>query len=112
MKNGIYLFTVALILLVSTNAFSGNVWKIGMPVNGVQAQIDGGFIIYGPFGSDSACSEGRLFFVSPNQNGMSIDSIKTSLAVVLTAFVTGKTVTFNYDSATSNCYVQTIMVNP
>lgn len=104
-------FAVA-VTLMSAPAFSEAGWKFDMPVNGVQSLADGGFIIYGPIGAGSGCAEnGKLFHIRANQMGQTADGVKTSLSLALTAFTTGKTITFTYDNATPSCYVGTVLVN-
>jgi hypothetical protein len=101
---------IALAVAFSANANAAGVWKYGMQIQAVQSLVDGGFIIYGPSGSAPTCPEGRLFFVRSGLNGQTPAGLKTNLAMVMTAFGTGKTVSFEYDNV--NCGVGTLLMNP
>lgn len=99
------------LLFLGGGASAADVWKHGMPIQNVQTLWDGGFIVYGPSGADAVCSEGRLFYARANQNTLVEAGVKVNLAVVLTAFAMGKTITFAYDNSTPACFIRTVMVN-
>jgi hypothetical protein len=106
MKKIIFL---ALFYSLSTNIFAANTWKNATYIEGVQALNDNRFILYLPAGSDPICKEaGKLFYVAPTQNGVTVDGAKNILSLALVAFTTGKKVSIRYNNGTSSCYVQQI----
>lgn len=99
-------------LFASADALAANVWKSAVGITGIMSLTDGGFIIFGAAASAQECTDGKAFYVRANQNGQTSEGIKTSLALALTAFLTGKTVTLLYDNAYATCYVQVVQIDP
>jgi hypothetical protein len=90
-----------------------NVWKYNVPIQLIEIYGDGSFAISAPAGTDAACPQnGTYFQVTAGQNSMTTDGVKAALAVALTAFLAGKTITFAADTATSQCYSTNITINP
>lgn len=119
LRNGRYLMKKLLMVFVAFSVLffaalaNAGTWMSGMSVRGVQSLADGGFIIYGPPNAAPQCPEGgKLFYVRNGENGQTSEGVKSALSIVLVAFVSGKTITFAYDESSSNCYVNTILVNP
>jgi len=66
---------------------------------------DGSFVLI--FTNDaSTCvnSTPKYFYITPGQNGVSVDGAKAMLATSLSAFALGASVTLNFDDSTAFCY--------
>jgi len=82
-------------------------------VQSVYPQSDGSFVINFASDSSSGCTSTtnpKNFFVTPAQNGVTTDGAKAMLATVLTAFVTGNTISFAFDNSTSFCYINRLAI--
>jgi hypothetical protein len=73
---------------------------------------DGSFAIGVPttLPTCSSSGSGSYLHVTPGQNTLTLDGAKAMLATVLTAFSMGRTVSISYDSSTSSCYVDGLLI--
>jgi hypothetical protein len=104
---------VALALISCNNVFAANSWKSNVTIVGLYNVPDGGFLMFLPPGTDTACGpSSNLFYVLPGQNGVTADGAKAALSIALTAFTLGKTVNIFYDDTLPNCPIQIVWINP
>jgi hypothetical protein len=99
------------LLLISCRAFSAPAGVIST-VKTVYPQADGSFVII-LVNDTSTCSapSPKYFFVTPGQNGVTVDGAKAILATTLTAFALGSSISLNFDDATPSCYVNRISIS-
>jgi hypothetical protein len=73
---------------------------------------DGSFAIGVPtiLQTCSGSGSGSYVHVTPGQNTVTLDGAKAMLATVLTAFSMGRTLSISYDSSTSYCYVDGLLI--
>ena len=76
-------------------------------ITGVFPVGSGYFVLY--FESGTSCGGGAAT-VTVGQNGMTTEGAHMLLSVALTAFTTSKPVQVAYDNATSQCYVNRILM--
>lgn len=78
----------------------------------VYPQADGSFVL--TFAADpptcTSASSPKYLLVMAGQNGVTADGVKSMLATSLAAFAMGAQVQINFDDATSNCYVNRLVV--
>jgi hypothetical protein len=88
----------AILLGLSQTSNAANAWYSPLPISSILNNLDGGFLVLLP-ASDPACgSGGNSFNVDLGVNGQTTDSVKATLAIVLAAFATGKTITIYADN--------------
>ena len=103
--------TAAILVAFSHTSNAANAWYSPLPITSILNNLDGGFLML-LSASDAACGpSGNQFHVDPAVNGQTTDSVKTTLAIVLSAFAMGKTITVYADNAIPGCPVQLVMVN-
>src|SRR6185312_2558763 len=92
-------------------AQAATVWYQG-PVQLVYPMNDGSFAIGVPniLAVCSGSGSGSYLYVTPGQNGVTMDGVKSMLATVLTAFSQGKTISLAYDDSTAYCYVNRLLI--
>ncbi len=80
--------------------FAANQWTAGLTIATVQGVGGGGFVVYLSGWTDSACSQNPtgIYFYSGN-NSVTSDGVKSMLAMALTAFTSGKTISVLYDNS-------------
>lgn len=81
-------------------------------VKAVYPTANGTFVV--SLSSESPyCTNGsvpKYYYVSVGQNGVTADGHKLIYAAVLTALTTGYQVSFAFDNATGNCYINRLSV--
>ncbi len=75
-------------------------------VKSVYPLSDGSFVVI-LTNDTSTCTAPtpKYFYVTPGQNGVTLDGAKAMLATALTAFATGSSLALSFDDATTSCYV-------
>ena len=112
MKTVLAAACVAALALPSKTVTAANAWKYSLTISSFVNNLDGGFLLFLP-ANDPACgASGNQFNVDPGANGQTVESVKTTLALVLTAYATGKTINIYTDNAVAGCPIQLVQVNP
>jgi hypothetical protein len=101
-----------LALSFSAGASAANVWKNNLPVSSIMTYPNGDFLLILEASDPNCGPSGNLFYVLSGLNGQTADGVKAALAMALTAFTSGKTVSVYTDTAVSNCPVQLVRINP
>ena len=103
--------TLALALACCAQAFAGAVWH-SSTVRNIYPLANGDVVIV--FDTDAPtctnASSPKYHYVRVGENGMTKDGLKNILATALAAASMGKTVTINFDDATSGCFVNRLSV--
>ena len=104
----------ALLVLLSfgASASAANVWKNNLPISSIMTYPNGDFLLVLPASDPNCGPSGNLFYVLAGQNGQTAEGLKAALAMALTAFTTGKTVSVYADTAVGNCPVLLVQINP
>jgi len=102
------LVILAWLTIASANSYAAAAF-VQSTVKSVYPQADGSFVII-LTNDASTCSavSPKYFFVTPAQNGMTVDGAKAMLAATLTAFALGSSLALSFDDATIYCYVNRI----
>lgn len=98
-------------LSISLNATAAESWHTST-LKAVYTLADGAFVLM--FETNAAdCSNTAMYKyheVSPGHNGMTDEGARKLYAAALAAFATDKTVQVAFDNATSDCYVNRLIV--
>jgi hypothetical protein len=101
---------LTLLALTCFNSYAA-ISSVQSTVKSVYPLSDGSFvIILTNDTSTCAAAAPKYFFVTPGQNGVTLDGAKAMLATALTAFATGSSLALVFDDATTSCYVNRISV--
>jgi hypothetical protein len=101
----------ATLVAFSHTSNAANAWFNPLPISSILNNLDGGFLLVLPASDPSCGPSGNHFNVDPGVNGQTTDSVKTTMALVLTAFAMGKTITIYADHALPGCPVQLVLLN-
>ena len=112
MKSVLAAAAVVALAVLSQTVNAANAWKSSLSISSILNNLDGGFLLLLPAGDPACGPSGDHFNVDPSINGQTADSVKTTLALVLTAYATGKTINIYADDTLPGCPVQLVQVNP
>ena len=102
------LVILALLTIGCSNSYAAAAF-VQSTVKSVYPQADGSFvIILTNDTSTRAATTPKYFFVTPGQNGTTVDGAKAMLATTLTAYALGSSLALSFDDATTYCYVNRI----
>lgn len=101
----------ASLMAASSASFAATQYFQGS-VQSVYPQGDGSFILTFTQNSPACSSQSnpQYFSVAAGQFGVTSDGVKAMLATALTAFATGRSLSFAFDDSTSNCYINRLSV--
>ncbi len=101
------------LLSTATSAGAAATWHTGK-ITRVYPTGDGVSVVI-QFDTDSpACTHSSTpdyYYVQVGQNGVTADGLKILLSTALAAAAANKTVGINFDSASSNCYINRLWVD-
>jgi hypothetical protein len=105
------MWLIIFLVTVSAPSLAAQVWQ-SSTVKWIYPQNDGSFVI--AFTVDSSTctsiSSPKYYTVIAGQSGVNADAVKAMLSTALTAFATGSVLSINFDDATSNCFVNRMIL--
>ncbi|NQD35653.1 response regulator receiver protein [Permianibacter sp. IMCC34836] len=108
----IFLSIVVAAITPMTSANAAEVWHSGK-IKSIYPLANGSFVFTMTTNSPecTSASAAKQHFVQSGQNGMTADGVKNILAAAMAAAAQGKDISFAYDTATSSCFVNRMLVN-
>lgn len=104
--------TLALLLLCGV-AHAAEVWHTST-LKRIYPLANGSIVLQ--FDSESASctatTNPKYYNIVVGQNGVTTDGLRNMLAVALTAFSTGRSISIAFDDASPSCYVNRLQINP
>jgi hypothetical protein len=98
-------------VVVSGSALASEQW-VTDNVRTVYPLGDGSFVVtfVNPQPVCANAATYQYFWVSPGHNGVNADGAKAMLATSLSALMAGKKISLAFESATSDCFVNRLMI--
>ncbi|WP_419227336.1 hypothetical protein [Alteromonas sp. OM2203] len=97
------------LIFVIPSSFAANTWHTST-IKSIYPVSNGDFIII--FNNSSICSDKNQYHrVTVGSNSVKIEGAEKMYSAALAAAAMGKTISINFDSSTSHCFINRLKVN-